>query len=203
MSEYEFEPVPGLPENLPPGEVILWQGTPRWQSLARHAFHAVKIAVYFLILALVVVAWHLQTGKSLLIATGGVIWLAILGSIAVGLLLLLAWAMGRATLFTITSRRVVMRFGVAIELCINLPFAQITSADLKVYKDGTGDIPLTLTGPVRAAYIVLWPYARPWHFSVPQPMLRAVPDAARVAEILADALVTSRAAMPVADATPA
>lgn len=202
MSEYEydFEPVPGLPENLPQGEVILWQGSPRWPSLARHAFHALKVALYFSILALVIVAWHVQSGRPLLLAMGGVAWLAILGGIAVGLLLLLAWAVSRATLFTITNRRVVMRFGVAIEMCINLPFAQITNADLKVFKDGTGDIPLTLSGPVRASYIVFWPYARPWHFSIPQPMLRAVPNAAQVAEVLAEALVSYRAASPAANA---
>lgn len=200
MSEYEFEPVPGLPENLPRGEVILWQGAPRWQSLARHAFHALKIAIYFAVLALVIVAWHLQSGRSLLLAMGGVVWLAILGGIAIGLLLLLAWAVSRATLFTITNRRVVMRFGVAIEMCINLPFAQITNADLKVFKDGTGDIPLTLTGPVSASYIVFWPYVRPWHFAIPQPMLRAVPNAEQVAEVLAEALVSCRASAPAAEA---
>jgi hypothetical protein len=202
MSEYEFEPVPGLPENLPQGEAILWQGAPRWQSLARHAFHALKIAVYFIVLALLVVTWNVQAGKPLLYALGGVVWFAVLGGAAIGLLLLLAWAISRATLFTITSRRVVMRFGVAIELSINLPFAQITNADLKLYKDGTGDIPLTMSGPVRAAYIVLWPYVRPWHFSIPQPMLRAVPDAAKVAEVLADALVSYRATAPGAGPAP-
>jgi hypothetical protein len=36
--------------------------------------------------------------------------------------------------------------------------------------------------------LVLWPHARPWYFSPPQPMLRAIPDAAKVAGILASAL---------------
>ena len=47
MNEYETEPVPGLPERLPAGERMLWQGGPRWQTLARRAFHVRKVAAYF------------------------------------------------------------------------------------------------------------------------------------------------------------
>ena len=204
MTEYEYEPVPGLPERLPPGEALLWQGMPRWQSMARHAFHARKVALYFIVLLVLLLVWNLQGGKSLVAALGGALWLTVLALLAVGLLVLLAWAMSRATLYTITSRRVVMRFGVAIQICINLPFSQITSAGLRVYADGSGDLPLTLTGPVRASYIVLWPNARPWYFSPPQPMLRAVPQAAKVAGILAAAFASARAAPtePAPAATP-
>jgi len=192
MSEYEYEPVPGLPERLPPGEVLLWQGVPRWQSMARHAFQARKVALYFIALMVLLLVWNLHSGKPVVTALGGVVWLAMLGAFAVGLLALLAWLMSRATLYTITSRRVVMRIGVAIQICINIPFAQVANAGLRRYADGSGDLPLTLSGPVRASYIVLWPHARPWHFSPPQPMLRAVPQAAQVAELLATALKDAR-----------
>ena len=50
LNEYETEPVRGLPERLPAGETILWQGAPRWGALARRAFHVRKIALYFAIL---------------------------------------------------------------------------------------------------------------------------------------------------------
>ncbi len=203
MAEYDHEPVPGLPQRLPPGEALLWQGVPRWQSMARHAFHARKVVLYFIALLILLLAWNLQGGKSLVVALGGALWLALLGAVAVGVLTLLAWAMSRATIYTITSRRVVMRIGVAIQICINIPFAQITSAGLRRYPDGSGDLPLTLTGPVRASYVVLWPHARPWYFSPPQPMLRAVPDAAKVAEILAGALASARPAQPDPDPAPA
>jgi hypothetical protein len=39
------------------------------------------------------------------------------------------------------------------------------------------------------AYAHLWPHARPWHFKRSEPMLRCVPDAARVAGLLAQAIV--------------
>ena len=45
--EHEWEAAPGLPEPLPEGEKILWQGTPDWQALAVHAFHVRKVAFYF------------------------------------------------------------------------------------------------------------------------------------------------------------
>jgi hypothetical protein len=188
LTEYEYEPVPGLPERLPPGEEVLWQGAPRWQSMARHALHARKVALYFLALLLLHLVWELTGGRPLISTLVASLWLAIPAALAIGLLALLAWLFSRATLYTITNRRVVMRFGVAIPITVNLPFAQIVNAALREHGDGTGDIPLTLASRVRSSYLILWPHVRPWHFSPPQPMLRAIPDASKVAKILASAL---------------
>ena len=47
MSEYATEPVKGLPELLPTGERMLWQGQPSWRALAIRVFHVRKIAIYF------------------------------------------------------------------------------------------------------------------------------------------------------------
>ena len=49
--DFDFEPVRGLPQLLPKGERMLWQGAPRWQDLAVHAFHARKVIWYFAALA--------------------------------------------------------------------------------------------------------------------------------------------------------
>lgn len=186
--EYEYEPVPGLPEDLPEGEEILWQGAPRWRALARRAFHVRKLVVYFTLLLGVLVVMELTAGGSVGEAMRGAGWLIALAHVSIGLLVLLAWAMSRATLYTVTNRRVVMRFGVAIPITINLPFRRIAAASLREYPDGTGDIPLTMSSEARLSYLVLWPHARPWHFAPPQPMLRAIPDAAQVAEILTAAV---------------
>ena len=48
--EHEFEPQHGLPEELPAGEAILWQGSPDWRRLARSAFHVDLVAGYFAVL---------------------------------------------------------------------------------------------------------------------------------------------------------
>ncbi len=188
MNEFDWEPIPGLPELLPAGEKLLWQGAPRCGTLARRAFHVRKVALYFALLLAWVGIVGFRAGESLAQAALGIGWVLVLAHVSIGLLVLMAWAMSRATLYTITTRRVVMRFGVAIPMTINIPFRQIASAALRKYSDGTGDITLALAGKRCASYLVLWPNVRPWRFGQVQPMLRALPDGERVARILSDAV---------------
>ena len=63
--DFDFEPVRGLPQILPKGERMLWQGAPRWQDLAVHAFHARKVIWYFAGLTLLAGAMRLAEGESL------------------------------------------------------------------------------------------------------------------------------------------
>ena len=201
VNEYDQEPIPGLPEIPPAGERILWQGAPGWRGLARRAFHVRKVAIYFAAIFVWFLASKLLGGQSLVQGLVLGTWLLVLALVAMGLLLLLAWANSRATLYTLTNRRVVMRFGVAVSMTINIPFSQIGSAGLRRYEDGTGDITLSLIGQPRVSYLVLWPHVRPWRFGQVEPMLRVVPDAARVAEILSGAL--QALAPPGAEGAPA
>jgi len=205
VEDHKPEPIPGLPEELPEGEHILWRGAPDWKAFALHVFHVRAVAIYFAALIL----WRLVAGFSDGTPAGEVIVyaasLAPVGVAALGLLALLAWLFARSTIYTITNERVVIRAGVALPKATNIPFAVIGSAALHTRKNGTGDIPLALTGSGRAAYFYLWPHARPWRFNHAQPMLRGVPDAARVAEILAAALA-AKAGLPaprITVATPA
>jgi len=200
MSEFEHEPVRGLPERLPAGERILWQGAPRVGVLARRAFHVRKLALYFGLL----LAWRMGAGLGdgeppAAIATA-TLWRVAFALVAIGLPVLLAWLYARTTVYTITDRRVVMRYGVALPMSLNLPFRVIGGAGLKAHADGTGDIALSLTGRERIAYLHLWPNARPWRVARPEPMLRGVPEAAQVAELLADGLAA--AAIPPGAAAP-
>ncbi|MEL6547259.1 MAG: PH domain-containing protein, partial [Myxococcota bacterium] len=80
------------------------------------------------------------------------------------------------------------RFGVALQICFNVPFKQIRSAALKVFESGHGDIPLTVGQAPVLGYIQLWPHVRPWRLARPEPMLRAVPDVACVGALLVDAM---------------
>jgi hypothetical protein len=123
-------------------------------------------------------------GKALSDALG----LVPLAAACVGLLIGLAWLNARATIYTITTRRVVLRFGVALPISINLPFKQLAAADLVARPEGDGDIALRLTGPGRLAYLPLWPYVRPWRVAPAQPMLRAVPKVTEVSALLAQAV---------------
>ncbi len=192
VGEFESEPIRGLPEALPEGERILWQGAPSWRSLARRAFHARKVAVYFAALLFARAAFALAGGELLdetLVAAAG---LATVALAALGVLTLLAWLNARATVYTITNRRVVMRFGVAFVMALNLPFRSVESAALKLHDDGSGDIPLSVPGAERLGWFMLWPHARPWRFGKRvQPMLRAVPEAESVAALLSGELAAS------------
>ena len=185
--EHEFEAQYGLPERLPPGERILWQGSPDWRVLARTAFHARKVAIYFaLLLAL----------RFALLVTGGVgmgdallrtAWVAPLPALGLALLLGMAWLSARTTVYTLTDRRLVLRIGIVLTMTFNVPLRRIESAGLHVDASGHGDLPLVLKSPDRIPWAQLWPHNRPWHLRRPQPMLRAVPAAEQVAALVARA----------------
>lgn len=179
ITEYDDEPIRGLPGELPEGETLLWQGSPEWRLLARSAFFTRIVGLYFAVLVALAVA----NGS-----TGGVIATIIAGAVGIGLLMLYAWAVARTTVYTLTSRRVVLRIGVALNLCINLPLTKIGGANLRPLGPVEGDLALQLIGPHKLGYLVLWPHARPWKLGKPQPMLRALPDAAVVGERLARAV---------------
>jgi len=180
VREHDDEPVPGLPEALPAGESIVWQGAPQWRRLALEAFHVRKVALYFGRLMLWRCGDALSEGQPWALVLPGLLPLLLSALAATGLLSLLAWLSARATLYTITNRRVVMRIGVAMSMTLNLPFKAVESACLRLGPGGIGDIALSL-GQGRIAYLHLWPHARPWRLARPQPVLRAVANAADVA----------------------
>lgn len=193
MIEHEFEPVRGLPGDLPAGERLIWQGAPRWQALARRALHTRLFLFYFgLLLFWRAVSTHYDTG-SFGDALEAALWPVPLVLAGIGLLWLLAWLMARTTVYSITDRRVVLRIGVVLSVTFNIPFRTIESVGMRAYPDGTGDISLALSGPDRIAYAHLWPHVRPWQIKRPEPMLRVVPDAVSVAKALSDALQSANA----------
>ncbi|NJS14827.1 MAG: PH domain-containing protein [Sphingopyxis sp.] len=112
-----------------------------------------------------------------------------------------AWGVGRTTVYTLTNKRIVLRVGVALNKCINLPLSEIEAANLKALSDGHGNIVLQLKGMPRLGYLMLWPHARSLRFVRPQPMLRAIPDARRVAQLLLTATQRVQAVAP-KEATP-
>jgi hypothetical protein len=191
--DFAFEPIPGLPEKLPAGEALLWQGSPDWRALAISAFHVRKVAVYFLLLF----AWQMATAKGAELTAAGIATAAAknggLAVVTTGILALLAYAYARGTIYTLSDRRLVIRSGLALPVTLNLPLALIDSAAAIRQPFSTESIALTVARPNRVAWLVLWPSARPWHFNNPQPMLRCLKDAAIVAPLLARALEAATA----------
>ena len=185
--EHEFEPQHGLPERLPQGERILWQGSPELGPIMRRVFHLPIVAVYFAVLLGLRASHVLPQAHSF--ADG----LALMGpplmlsAVALSTLAVLAWLTCRTTVYTLTNQRVVMRIGIVLTLTFNLPLSRLQSADLKRIDTDRGDIALALSGSDRIAWLHLWPHARPWRLARPEPMLRAVPRAAEVAQLLSQA----------------
>jgi Bacterial PH domain len=186
-----FKPNLPLPGQLPAGETILWRGRPQWRGLALHAFHVRGVAIYFGLFAIWRIASDLMAGASALSMATTILWLLAPCAAACGVLMLLAWLSSRSTQFTITSRRVIMQFGVALPVTLNIPFCVVGAAALRCYADGSGDIPLTISGNDRVSYLMLWPYVRPWRAARAEPMLRAIGDAKQISEILARAVVSA------------
>lgn len=168
ITEYEIEPIKGLPGVLPKDEAIVWQGSPDWRTLARGVFHTRLVAAWFFLVAM---AAFVAGGTGL---TGAIVTLLV-AAIGLGLLAVLAWAQARSTVYTLTQKRIVMRFGVALPKCVNLPLALIGTADLKPAGAGHCDIALSIKGRFPLGWLQMWPHVRPWKVADPQPMLRAVP----------------------------
>jgi lipid-A-disaccharide synthase-like uncharacterized protein len=129
MSDDDFavEPIVGLPELLPKGEVILWQGRPNWLRLTIESLNLWWVIGYFGLL----VAWRFVTVIDYLpLGTAVSVSVPFLFVAAfVGLLLCsIGYIQARSTVYTITNRRVVMRIGAALTMTLNLPFTKIDNA---------------------------------------------------------------------------
>lgn len=180
--EYEIEPIKGLPGHLPKGEFIVWQGAPDWWAFARAVFHTRLVLGWFVLVASLA---FLGGGTGL----SGALTTLVVGALGLGVLAVLAWTGARSTVYTLTNRRVVMRFGASVPKCVNLPLSKIGAADVKPISDQFVDIVLAPTERFPLGWLQAWPHVRPWKVASPQPMLRAVDKA--FLPILADALQSS------------
>lgn len=186
MSEIQDENIKPLPGPLPEGERVLWQRSPSWQPFGRRVFQIYKIALYFLlIIGWVAISALLNGGWQ--DAVRSLIW-TLPPALAVLLMLaFFAWLYGRTTVYTITSKRVIIQSGLAFTTAVNLPFKKLFSADMKTFSDGTGDIQLSMSGP-RILYSMIWPNNRMLSLKRPTPVLWAVQEPHQAAEILGEAL---------------
>ena len=189
--EHEFEPAFGLPEPLPKGEHILWQGAPDFSDMAIRVFHLRKAAIYFAVLIASRAAFLSYSGEELPALAYSLMLPLLLSIVALGALATLAWLTARTTAYTLTDQRVVMRIGIVLTLTFNLPLKRIETAGLRLSKSGFGDIPLALNGGDRIGWLNLWPHARPWCLTKPEPMLRCIPDAQAFATQLQQAWATA------------
>lgn len=192
--DFNFEPVRGLPEKLPEGEYILWQGSPDPGRLAREALGIRWIAGYFALL----VVWRVGVSSAEYPFTEALahgIPFALAGLVACGLIYGLAVIQARSAVYTLTNKRVAMRIGAALTMTLNLPYTWIGNATVDAKPSGHGTIAFELIGEDRLSYMMTWPHVRPWRMARTQPALRCIPDVAKVAQLFAEAAET-RVAQP-------
>jgi hypothetical protein len=178
--------IPGVREALPAGERVIWRGRPRRALVARHVLHARLVGVYFLLTA---GWWAARTAPSLpmqralpllalQLALGGFVLLLLHGYAAMT---------ARATEYVVTSRRVVLRVGAVLPVTVNVPLALVAAAGVRRFRDGSGQILLTLDRHVRVSWWMLWPNVRPARLRWPEPLLRGLDDVDAAAAALRDA----------------
>lgn len=181
--------VRGVESPLPAGERVLWQGAPDWRALARHAFHVRKVLVYFGALVVLSALLASQGATPWQQFSHAALWLGISAATASGFAMVFAVLTMRATTYAITTRRVVMRTGIALPVVLNIPLRLITAVDACARPGGSGDIAIRLGPDVRVAYLVLWPHVRAWRLRHPEPSLRGLVEHAMVGGILQNALI--------------
>lgn len=188
--EHEFEPELGLPEKLPAGERILWQGSPDVKAMLLRVFHFRGLLIYFGLILLYQIVTGVTDGEALSAIFFSSLRIVIFSAIGLSLVALLAYLMASTAVYTITNKRVVMRIGIVLNMTFNFPLKMIESADCGVTKQGTGDISLKLGKETKIAIFHLWPHSRPSHWASPQPTLRCIKNCSEVAKILVDAWAT-------------
>ena len=87
----------------------------------------------------------------------------------------------------ITSKRVIIKSGLALIFMLNVPFDKIASIDKNHYSDGSGNISFKLISNKRVPFFASWPSVRPWYFSNPEPTFRCIADVDVIALKLSEA----------------
>jgi hypothetical protein len=188
-----------MAERLPEGERVLWEGAPRRALVARHVLYVRLVAGYF---ALTAGWWAVRTAPELGLARAlpMLAGQVLLGLLVVGMLYGYAAMTARGSAYVITTRRVILRVGAVFPVVVNLPLAQVASAGVHRFRDGSAQIALQLAPGVRASWWLLWPHARPTRLRWPEPLLRGL--AGEDARAAAAALQEAVAALEPADVGP-
>ncbi len=181
---------------LQPGEGLVWQTTPSWRRIVLDVFHLRTVVLYFglLLVANGVSAKAQHMSRA---ATLSATWpLVVAMLVALLCIMALAHATWRSIHYTITTDRIVLRYGVALAGTLSIPHRAIATVSLRVRPDHTGDIPLRLRPGHQVSLLKTWPLIRPWRFRAAEPMLRGVPQAGLAATALARSIAAANQAHP-------
>ena len=127
-------------------------------------------------------------GAPISMLTGTLAWQGALALTVVSILAVMAKLYATSTLYTITSRRLIIRSGLALPMIVNLPLTKVQSAGLRRLRDGTGDISFLPVEGTKVFWLMLWPHVRPLNFRRVQPLLRGIEDPDEVARLLVNVI---------------
>ncbi len=172
---------------LAPGETVIWAGKPSWRHVARDALHLRGVTIYFGLLFVLDAYQAWMKAIPFKQAVHDSVPLAAITCFALGILAIVSYLVSRSR-YTITNHRVILRYGIAMPATLSIPLRQIASIAVATNSDYTADIALDLKKGNNMPYLKLWPHARAWHVTQPQPMLRSLSQGDQVAATLAKAL---------------
>lgn len=186
--DYAMEFAPGLPQKPPAGEEVIWQGRPNVWRLTVESMKLYWVLGYFALLGFYRVTSAIYD-HGIAVAFASLVPIAVLAAIASAILFLIAFVQARVSIYTLTTERAIFRVGAATSVTLQVPFKQIQNAALDLRQGGTGTIVLEPKedGGEMLSVWYLWPHIRPWHWKKPQPAFRCIPNAEKVAAILAEA----------------
>jgi len=184
VREHEIEPVPGLPGHLPDDERVLWQGRPSWKLIARHTLKTRWIAAYFALISAWSIGTGLTEGETAAGMAASIVIFSIMAFAVFALASIYAWAVEKTTVYTVTNKRVVIRFGVALSMSLNLPFKQIETIAFGKLNGEAGNLAFALKPDQRVSWLMQWPHVRGWRFARAEPSMIALQDAQKVADLV-------------------
>ena len=171
-----------------PGEALVWRGRPSWRHIACDALHVRGVGAYFALLFVLDALQAWRKAIPLAQAVHDSVPLAVIALSSLAILCGFAVLVVRTTRYTITDKRVILHYGLALSATLAIPMTRIVTVAVAVDRDGTADIALQMKADSHLPYLKLWPHARPWSLRDPQPMLRGVPQGGAVAVLLTRAL---------------
>ena len=102
QDDFAFEPIRGLPERPPEGEVILWQGQPNWWRLTVESLNIYWVLGYFAFLF----AWRFISVSDIMPLDQAFkvsFPFLVLASIVAALLIIVGYIQAKTTVYTITT----------------------------------------------------------------------------------------------------
>jgi len=160
---------------IPENEEVIWHGRPNLRRFSLSALGLRYLMLYLLIIS--ITTFSSNFGNLTLLLFLQMMFPYIISCCLAGIILvMIGISQVIPTVYVITSKRIIIKSGLALIFMLNVPFDKVANIDKKVFNDGCGDISFKLIGNKRIPFFAGWPSVRPWYFNDPEPTFRCIPD---------------------------